>query len=113
MNEKEFMDFTRALGNYLKIPKTFIANDERMHDVENAVTIAKQLFKDMDISIREDPLQLGALFVCIQGFDIVISNKNEIALFIDLISKADNFEIYAKEDDVSFSIMFGNAFIKQ
>ena len=52
---------------------------------------------------------MGALILCISGFDITIQGEEEIALFTELISKANNFEIYPVGDDkVRFSILFAN-----
>ena len=113
MNDQEFMTFIGDLKKYLDAEKAFIKNPARLADVQHATEIAKQLFKDMEISIKDDPLQMGALILCINGFDITVRGEREIKLFQELIDKADNFEIYPVGDEsVKFAILFKNVLIR-
>ena len=112
MNYSEFMDFIRALTDYLEAEKIFIKNPARMADVENAVKIAKELFADMQINVVDDSIQLGSLVVRIDGYDITVRGSREIELFRELISKANNFEIYPVGDEkIRFAIMFDDVLI--
>ena len=109
LSNEDFMGLMDELAEYLKKEKVFIQNPVRYTEVRRAVSIAKELFKDYSISIKDDPIQMGALILCISGFDITIQGEEEIALFTELISKANNFEIYPVGDDkVRFSILFAN-----
>lgn len=111
MKNNEFMTFAKSINKYLEANKSYTLNEERFNDFKDAVEIAFVLFKDMNISSKEDPLQLGSLICCIDGFDIVIRGHEEISLFKDLISKADNFEIYpAGNEKIKISIMFNSVF---
>jgi hypothetical protein len=95
------------LTKYLEAQKVFIQNPIRFADVQHATEIAKELFSEMEIAIQDDPLQMGALILCITGFDITVRGEREINLFTELISKADNFEIYSVGDEkVKFAILF-------
>ena len=113
VNEENFMALMRDLNAYLEREKVFIKNPDRFPDVMHAMEIAAELFKDSEIEILDDPLQMGSLCVGINGFDILVRGKREIELFKELISNADNFEIYAKgKETVQFSIMFNRALIR-
>lgn len=102
-----------ALAEYLEREKIFIKNPARFADVESATEIATELFADAKISVENDPLQLGALIVRIEGFDIVVRGEREINLFKQLIDKADNFEIYSTgKDSLRFSIVFNGALMR-
>jgi hypothetical protein len=109
LSDEKIIKFAENVKEYLKIPKQFVINAERLYEVDQAIAIAHELFKDMDITIADDPLETGSLAVCIKGFDIVVSNKNEMSLFINLISAADNFEIYSSgTDSIEFNLMFNH-----
>ena len=109
LSNEDFMGLMDELAEYLRKEKVFIQNPVRYTEVQRAAAIAKELFKDYSISIKDDPIQMGALILCISGFDITIQGEEEIALFTELISKANNFEIYPVGDDkVRFSILFAN-----
>lgn len=109
MDKQEFMGLMGELTKHLEKEKIFIKNPVRFAEVERAMEIAKELFMDSKISIEDDPIQMGALILRIEGFDVVVRGTREIKLFIELISKADNFEIYAINDGIRFSILFNNA----
>lgn len=107
LDEREFLSLMGKLKEYLDTEKVFIQDPVRFADVERATEIAKTLFSDMEITIEDDSLQMGALILCINGFDITVRGEREIKLFQELISKADNFEIYPVGDEkVKFAILF-------
>lgn len=109
MDEKEFLELMGELKEYIETQKVFIQDPARFSDVERATEIAKIIFNDMEVSIEDDPLQMGALILCITGFDITVRGKREIELFQELISKANNFEIYPVGDEqVKFAILFNS-----
>ena len=113
MNEKEFTDLMKDLQEYLDLHKVFIKNPARFAEVQHATEIAHELFAEMEIEIQDDPLQMGALILVITGFDISARGQREINLFKELISKADNFEIYPVGDEkVKFAILFSEALIR-
>jgi len=107
LNDKEFLDLMGELKEYLDAQKVFIQDPIRFAEVERATEIAREIFKDTDIKIEDDPLRMGALILCINGFDITVRGPREIKLFQELIDKADNFEIYPVGDErVKFAILF-------
>lgn len=108
MDEKEFLDLMGELKEYLESQKVFIQDPVRFAEVERATEIAREIFKDTEITVENDPLQMGALILCVNGFDITVRGTREIKLFQELIDKADNFEIYPiGEEKVKFAILFG------
>lgn len=112
MDEKEFTSLMNELEEYLQREKVFIKNPARFAEIEQATEIAEELFTESKVSIKDDPIQMGALILRIEGFDIVVRGKREIELFQKLIENADNFEIYAVDGDVRFAILFNDALIR-
>lgn len=109
MNDQEFMTLARELKEYFDAQKVFIQDPIRFAEVERATEIAREIFNDMKVAIEDDPLQMGALILCITGFDITVRGTREIKLFQELIDKADNFEIYPVGDEkVKFAILFNH-----
>lgn len=114
MDDKEFFSLAQELNDYLEREKIFIKNPTRFSEVQRATEIATQLFSNANVTIEDDPLQMGALVVRIEGFDIIVRGKREISLFIKLIAKADNFEIYPTTDGkIRFAILFNSALIRR
>ena len=110
MHDEEFEGLMGELSEYLEREKVFIKNPARFADVERATEIATQLFSDSTVAVDDDPLQMGALIVRIDCFDITIRGEREIKLFTELVSKADNFEVYPVGDErVRFAILFNHA----
>ena len=109
-----FFDTIQALDRYLKQNKIFINNPVRMADVKHATEIANELFDNsIKIWIKDDPIQMGALILCIEGYDITVRGEREIELFYEMISKVSNFEIYATpEGNVHISLLFNKAQIR-
>ena len=113
LDDKEFMSLMEGFAQYLETEKVFIKNSARLAEVQHATEIAKQLFLDSKVSLEDDPLQMGALILRVEGFDVVIRGEREINLFKVLISKADNFEIYPIGDErIKFSMVFSGALIR-
>lgn len=99
--------FMEVLRQYLAREKMFIANPERMPDVNRATEMAEHLFPEATITIEDDPLQMGALILCIEDFDFTV---RETKCFNTIVGKADNFEIYPTDDqNVKIAIVFQNA----
>lgn len=110
MNDKELELLAEKLQNYLEREKMFIKNPARFAEVERAFIIAQKIFSDSEVTIADDPIQMGALILRIEGYDITIRGQEEIDLFSELISKANNFEIYPTTDDkIRFSLVFSGA----
>lgn len=113
MKNNDEMYFAQLINKHLDSKKSFVANEQRLAEIEHASNIATQLFSDAVISLKDDPLQLGSISVHIDCFDMIVRGKDEIKLFIELIERADNFETYAKDNgNIVISIMFNNAFIR-
>ena len=107
MNEEEFMNLTDLLTEYLEEQKVFVQNPQRMADVNTATETACRLFPEAKITIEDDPLQIGAVILRIEDFDIIV---RETETFCDIIDKADNFDIYSIGDEmVRIDVLFGNA----
>ena len=109
MNKDNFTNFTDMMERHLDAKKNYKINKERFNMMQNMFNIAKHLFADMDITLEDDPLQLGRMSLCIKGYDITVCGEADIKLFAELIFNADNFEIYANEDEkVEFNIMYND-----
>lgn len=110
LNDKEFTQLTENLQAYLEREKTFVINPLRMEEFERGVSIASELFPDSKIEIKDDPLQMGAKIIHVEDTDILMRGEREINLFCEMISLADNFEIYpVSENTIRFSAVFQNA----
>ena len=107
MNDEQFQRFLSELQNYLKQPKVFVTDIDRAREFYNAVDLAKQLFPDARIEIKDDPLQTGAMSLHMESIDIIVRGEREINLFANLISLADNFEIYPiSSEEICFAAVF-------
>lgn len=112
MDDKEFLDLMSDLKEYLDTNKVFVQNPARLAEFNRAREIAAELFADMEVAVEDDPLQMGALILCIKGYDIIVRGSREIALFQELIDKASNFEIYpADQDKIKFAIVFADVLV--
>lgn len=109
----ELIPFMSALDAYLEMPKAFMQNPERIKDVVAATETTKALFPDATIYIKNDPLQLGALILCIEDYDITVRGVTEMEAFNSITANASNFEIYSKGNDrVQMSVLFDHALIR-
>lgn len=112
MKNKEFIDFMRNIKKYHDAEKTFAENHKRIEEINNAANMAQNLFDDASVYVKQDPMQLGALIICIESDDIVLRGLGEINIFHEIISKASNIEIYAMDHGkIRCSILFNDAFI--
>ena len=79
----------------------------RAREFYNAVDLAKHLFPNAKIEIRDDPLQTGAMSLHMEHIDMVVRGEREINLFIQLIELADNFEVYPiNDEEICFAAVF-------
>ena len=107
MNNEEFNGLANIIAEYLAMQKVFIQNPLRMKEVNDATEMACKLFPEANITLEDDPMQMGAVFLCIEDFDITVRETKE---FAEIIRKADNFEIFpTDEENIRISIMFDNA----
>lgn len=107
MIEKRTAELMDAFAKYLKMEKVFIQNPARMKTVNAATEIAYKLFPEANITLEDDPLQMGAIFLCIEDVNLVI---REPKFFTIMVHSADNFEICRNGDEnMKITIMFGNA----
>lgn len=102
-------DFINILNEYLNTQKAFVQNPKRIAEVNAATEMACRLFPKAKIELEDDPLQMGAIILTIEDCFITV---REIKKFIELVSKASNFEIINTCEDVKLSILFDNALIK-
>lgn len=110
MNEEQFNGFVEILTDYLKAKKVFVQNPRRMEEINVATEMVCRLFPDAQISIEDDPLQMGAVILRIEDFDIVVRETED---FCSIIDKANNFDIYPVGDEkVRIDILFANALIR-
>lgn len=113
MANKEFDIIMEAISNHLKREKVFVQNPERMQDISHAFNIAKALFPDHVTEIKDDPLQTGALILQIDCTDVdasmVLNDEDEIELFNEMVSKANNFEFYEFNGNIRFAAVFNGA----
>lgn len=107
MTDQQFQQFLGELKSYLDKPKMFVTNITRAREFYDAANLAKQLFPDAKVEIKDDPLQTGAMSLHIEANDFVVRGATEIVLFTRIIVLADNFEIYSKgKDKIHFAAMF-------
>ena len=110
---QDFENLMASIGKYLESEKVFIKNSARCAEVDEAFKIATQLFADANVTIDDDPLQLGALILRIEGCDLLVRGADSVAKFSALIANADNFEIYPTTDDkIRFALVFSGALIR-
>ena len=103
-------DFIELLADYLNSKKLFIQNPKRIAEVNAATEIACRLFPKAEISIKDDPLHMGAIILEIKDCFIIV---RETKKFVRMIEKANNFEIMDDDEgNVKLSILFSNALIK-
>lgn len=113
LTDEEFYAILAKLGEYLQTEKHFIDNPFRRTEIKDAVIKAHELFPNAKIELRDDPLQLGALILHMEMFDIDVSGVMQINLFTDIIRNADNFEIYPIDDEhICFAAVFQNALVR-
>ena len=113
MANNEFDMILQSIGNHLKREKVFVKNPARMNDVYHAMEIAKKLFPNHVTEIKDDPLQTGALILQIDCTDseeyMELSGYDEIELFCEMVSKANNFEFYQFNGNIRFAAVFNGA----
>ena len=110
MNDEEFMTILDQLKAYIDSEKTFIENPFRMDEFRKAIKIAATLFPEAKIEVKDDPLQMGAMLLHIEDYDLDIT---EINSFVDLIKLANNWEIYpCQNGNVCLAAVFNNVLVR-
>lgn len=113
MNDTEFMNILNQLNQYLKMEKKFVLNPMRETEFKKAIELACKLFPDAKIYTNDDPLQMGAMILCIEDYSLSACGETEINLFSDIIALADNFELYPlNEETVKFAAVFQNVLVR-
>ncbi|MBQ3017401.1 MAG: hypothetical protein IJD89_00495 [Clostridia bacterium] len=113
MNDETFMGILKQLEKYLATEKKFIVNTFRETEFKKAIELACKLFPDAKIYTNDDPLQMGAMILCIEDYNISAAGETEINLFSDIIALADNFEFYSLSNgDVKFAAVFQNVLVR-
>lgn len=109
MNDVEFARIMRALGRYLAKEKKFTVNPKRKEEFEKAIEFACTLFPDSHIYTKDDPIQMGAMILCVEDYNIDVVGVREMKLFHEMTALADNFEFYALPNgNVKFAAVFQN-----
>lgn len=110
MTDAKFNVTLKKLAEYLAMEKKFVVNPLREPEFKQAMYNAFELFPDSKIWIEDDPLQMGAMILCIEGLDFSVT---EINLFSAMIATADNFEIYPTDNEnVRFAAVFQNVLVR-
>lgn len=110
MNDEEFMAILDQLKTYIDRQNTFVENPFRMNEFTKAIKKANELFPEAKITIKDDPLQMGAMILNIEDYDLDIT---ETDYFADLIKSADNWEIYSLPNgNVCLAAVFQHALVK-
>ena len=113
MNDKEFLSIMNQLGKYLASDKMFIENPFRVTEIKKAAEIVAELFPEAKKEFKDDPLQMGAMILHIEDYDLDVCSEKEIELFAELIKIADCWEIYTKDNgNVCIAAVFKNALIR-
>lgn len=112
MSNTEFYEILAKLREYLESEKVFIKNPIRVREMNRALEIINELFPDSQKEIKDDPLQMGAVILTVDGGDIVIRGERELALFSELTSLIDNFEIYpTSRDNIHFAAVMQEVYL--
>lgn len=113
MNDSEFAKILNELGKYIAMEKKFIRNPMRETEFKKAIELACNLWPDANIHINDDPLQMGAMILCVEDYSISAAGVREIKTFSDIIALADNFEFYSLPDgNVKFAAVFNNVLVR-
>lgn len=111
IDDSEFYELLKQLREHINIEKVFIENPFRMAEVERAMSILGELFPKKEKFLKDDPLQMGAVILCVDSFDMCIRGEYELALFAELCSLVDNFEIYPTScDSMHFAAVMQGAY---
>ena len=110
MNDEEFLVILDKLKAYIESDKAFIDNPFRMVEFKEAIAKANELFPEAKIEVKDDPLQMGAMILSIEDYDLDITETDD---FAELIKSADNWEIYSLENgNVCLAAVFNNVLIR-
>lgn len=113
MEDKELDIILNTFSTHLKREKVFVQDPVRVTEVARALEIANELFPDHVTEIKDDPLQTGALILCIDCTEVdasmVLNDEREIALFNEMTSLANNFEFYQINGNIRFAAVFHGA----
>lgn len=109
--EKNFENAIEFFKSYLEADKVKIANYVRLSEINSSYEALKEIIDkgdDTSIEILPDALDLGDVSIRIVTPTLTIYN---ISLFLTVVIKADNIEIYPTADDrIKIDIQFRNAY---
>lgn len=112
MTNTEFHEILAKLREYLESEKVFIKNPMRVREMNRALEIINELFPDSQKAIKDDPLQMGAVILTVDGGDIIIRGERELSLFAELTSLIDNFEIYpTSRENIHFAAVMQEVYL--
>lgn len=111
MKDKDFVNLMNDCKKYLDAEKSFKPNPNQLVNVQRMANIAKSLFPNAKVELKDDPLQLGSIILSIKDYGLDITGEEEIRMFAELIFNAANFEIYSREQEVvSIDLIYDDIF---
>lgn len=111
MNDKELVTTLDKLKTYLEREKNFVIDLKRYKEYMTAAKLTQKLFPEGKLELRDDPLHLGAGIIHVEDLYVMVSNARETQMFCDLITLADNFEIYPIDaENVCFAMVFNGVY---
>ena len=113
MNNQELDAIIETFSKHLTREKVFLQDPKRIREINHALEIANKLFPDHKPEIQDDPLQTGALILVIECTDVdesmVLNDEKEIDMFNEMVSAANNFELYKHNGNIRFAAVFNGA----
>lgn len=107
MNDEQFYEILTKLREHLETEKVFIQNPFRAREMIRAVEIVHELFPEDTVEIKPDPLQTGAMIISVEMPYMVIRGERELALFNELTTLINNFEVTSEmhKESVRFAVL--------
>ena len=109
MTDGELYEILKSLGEYLEMKKDFVANPPRYAEFEDAVRKAREIFPEAKIEVQNDPLEMGAMILHVEDFDLDVCKGNQIDRFIEILRGADNCEFYTLPNrNICIAVVYQN-----
>lgn len=108
--EKAFMDTMEQLGRWIKIPKAYVINPERVKLLEETCeklqAVLDEELCDCTIEVKPCPLGFGDVSISFDTYSLTIKDMRR---FYEAIRNLSNFEVYpVGEEMVRFSGIFSD-----
>ena len=99
MGAEELYEMRKKLTAHLKERGESEVAPERRLEFERTLEAVRDYMPSAQIEVRDDPLQLGALIVKIEGYGFEVNGLEGVRIFSRLVETAGNFEIYPVDAD--------------